>query len=327
MPPSFDAIVSSRSPDTSGPESVRKDTRLLLVSNDAMRARRRPLALLAYYIYQLGLSLVLAWPLSRSLASLFGGHPRGDAVLFDPGGWALLALRGGYDRASPALFGLMVIVAMLGAALGLLPLSALLTSISHATPDTRAPRPRHLAPYLVATFTPLLYLLALGTALELAMLAIALWAFGASREALEPRFGDARADQIAALAGLGVLVIAGACTVLHDLARAAVVRYRVGAFGAIRAALATFRRVSFRVLWSWAWRGFVALALVAVVALVVPHLGTRGTMSLVLIALLHQLVIIARAALRASWLALALRAVDAYSKPSRRSRGADEQKR
>ena len=42
MPASFDAIVSSKSPDTSGPESVRRDTRLLLVSNDAMRARRRP---------------------------------------------------------------------------------------------------------------------------------------------------------------------------------------------------------------------------------------------------------------------------------------------
>jgi hypothetical protein len=317
MPPSFDSIVSSRSPDTSGPESVRKDTRLLLVSNDAMRARRRPVALFVYYIYQLALSLVLAWPLSRSLASAFGGHPRGDAVLFDPGGWALLALRGAYDRASPALFGLLLLVTMLGAAAGLLPLSALLTSISHATPDTRAPRPRHLAPYLVATFAPLLYLLALGTALELALLAIALWAFGASREALEPRFGDARADQIAALVGLGVLLIAGVSAVLHDLARAAVVRYRASAFGAIRAALATFRRVSFRVLWSWAWRGFVALSLVAIVAFVVPHLGARGTMSLVSIALLHQLVIMARAALRASWLARALRAVDAHARRTR----------
>ncbi len=318
MPSSFDAIVSSRSPDTSGPESVRKDTRLLLVSNDAMRARRRPLAVLAYYIYQLALSLVVAWPVSRALAALFGGHPRGDSVLFDDGGWALLALRASFDRASPAFFGLLVLVAVLGSVLGVLPLSALLTSMSHATPDTRAPRARHLAPYLVATFAPLVYLLALGAALELSLLAVAAWAFGATRESLEPRYGDARADQLATIACLGVLLLAAAVAVLHDLARAAVVRHRVGVMGSVKVALATFRRVAFRVLWSWAWRALVAVALVVIVALIVPHLGMRGTITLVVVALLHQLVIIARVALRASWLARALRAVDAHS--TRRTR-------
>jgi hypothetical protein len=40
-------------------------------------------------------------------------------------------------------------------------------------------------------------------------------------------------------------------------------------------------------------------------------------MSLVSIALLHQLVIISRSALRASWLARALRAVDAHARRTR----------
>jgi hypothetical protein len=156
-------------------------------------------------------------------------------------------------------------------------------------------------------------LLAIGSALELALLAIAAWAFGATREALEPRYGDARADQIAALACFAVLFLAATAAVLHDLARAALVRHRAGTMPAIRAALVTFRRVAFRVLWSWAWRALAGLAVVVAVSMVVPRFATRGTGALLAVALLHQLVIIARASLRASWLARALRAVDAHS--------------
>jgi hypothetical protein len=311
-------VVSSRGPDTAGPESVRKDTRLLLVSNDAMRARRRPIAIFAYYIYQLALSLLVAWPVSRALAGVFAGHPHGDAVLFDPGGWALLAIRTSYDRASPAISGLLLLVVVFGSVLGVVPLAALLTSLSHVTPETRAPRPRHLAPYVVATFRPLAKLLAMGSALELVLLAIAWWAFGAAREAAEPRWGDARADQLGALALAFVLLLLGLAAVLHDLARAGSVRFRTGALGAIRAALLTLRRAPGRVTWSWTWRALAQLAIVAVVALVVPHLGTRGAASVLAIAILHQLVMAARTALRASWLARALRAVDAHG--SARSR-------
>ncbi len=308
-------VPSSRG-DTTGPESVRKDTRLLLVSNDAMRARRRPIAVLAYYIYQLVLSLVIAWPISRGLAHAFGGHPRGDSVLFDDGGWALLALRSAWERVSPTFFGLIAIVAVLGAIVGLLPLSALLTSLSHATPDTRAPRPRHLAPYVVATFGPLTYLLALGVALELALCAVALWTFGAVSEAMKTRTSDPRADQLAALACFVVLLFAAAACVIHDLARAGLVRFRTGTFGAIRVALRTFRRMPLRVLWSWAWRGMVSIAIVIAVAAILPRFAS-GAASLVAIALLHQLVAISRTALRASWLARALRSVDSAGNASR----------
>lgn len=314
-------VPSSRSgPDTSGPESVRKDTRLLLVSNDAMRARRRPVAIVAYYMYQLALSLVVAWPISRGLAAAFGGHPRGDSVLFDDGGWALFAIRPAWDRASPAFYGLLAIVALFGAFGGLLPLSALLTSISHATPDTRAPRPRHLAPYVVATFGPLSYLFALATALELALLAVALWTFGSVDDAMKLRTSDPRADEIALLAALAVVALAGVVIVLHDLARAGLVRFRTGTFGAIRVALVTLRRLPLRVLWSWAWRGIVSIALVVVVALFVARLGVRGAAPVIAIAIVHQLVVFARVSLRASWLARALRAVDAAGTRRARAR-------
>jgi hypothetical protein len=304
--------------DVSGPESVRQGTRLLLVSNDAMRARRRPIAVFAYYIYQLAVSVCVAWPISRGLAALFGGHPRGDGVLFDDGGWALLALRTGYDRVAPALWGLVFVVMIFGAVIGLVPLAALITSISHVTPETRAPRPRHLAPYVVAAFGPLGYLLAMGAALELALLAIAMWTFGAVGAWAEPRWGEARGDQIGALACALVLVLAMIAAVLHDLARVSVVRYRTRTFGAIRAALRVFRRAPLRVLWSWIWRSSISLSLVVLVALVVPAFTTRQTLAIIAIAILHQLVVLARVALRASWLARSLRAADRFGAPRRR---------
>jgi hypothetical protein len=313
----LDAIVSSR-PDVSGPESVRRDTRLLLVSNDAMRARRRPAAVIAVYLFQLALSLVVAWPISRALAAAFGGHPRGDSVLFDDGGWALVALRTAYNQAAPAIWGLVVLVTIFGALVGLVPVAALLTSMSHATPDLRAPRPRHLAPYVVATLRPLVTTLAIGSALELALLAAAAWAFGFVRESLQPRVGDARADQIAVLACAVVLLIAGAASVVHDLARAAIVRFRSGTFPAIFAALVTFRHRPLRIFWSWAWRGLASLALVLVVAWLVPRFGPRASVSLVAIVVIHQLVAFARVSLRASWLARALRAVDVDAAERRR---------
>ncbi len=309
---SADVGISSRSDPTSGPESVRRDTRLLLVSNDAMRARRRPVAVLAYYTYRLVVSLVVAWPISRALAASYGGHPRGDGVLFDDGGWALLALRSGYERVSPGLWGLVTLVTAVAAIAGVVPLAGLLASISHATPETRAPRPRHLAPYVVAAFGPLVYLLALAAALELCLAAVAAWTFGAVSGWAEPRWGEAAGDQIGAAACALVLVLVGVVSVVHDLASASVVRYRTKTIGAIRAAALALRRVPLRLLWSWAWRGAIALALVVVVALVVPRLGSRAA-SLLAIAALHQLVVLARAALRASWLARALRAVDGFA--------------
>jgi hypothetical protein len=305
-----DALTSQ---PLSGPESVRRDTRLLLVSNDAMRARRRPLALLVYYLYQLAISLFVAWPIARGLGIAFGGHPRGDSVLFDDGGWALLALRTAWERASPAVSGLLLLAVVGGAVLGLVPVAAVLASLSHATPETRAPRPRHLAPYVVAAFRPLLILLAVGSALELALGAVGLWAFGATREALENR-GAARADEIAVLAAGFVLLVVSIVVVLHDLARAAVVRYRTGAWPAVRAALKTLRHGTLRVWWSWAWRGLASLVLMGLVMWALPFFGSHGTKSLVAIALLHQVVVASRVALRTSWLARALRAVDAIKK-------------
>ena len=311
LPISIDPAVSSRGPDTSGPESVRKDTRLLLVSNDAMRARRRPRAVLWLYLYQLLIAFVVAWPVSRALGNLFAGHPRGASVLFDEGGWALLALRHPYEQGSPTIAGLLMAAVVGGALLGLIPLIALLVSISHATPQLAAPRARHLAPYVVASFRPMAILLVLATMLEIALLLVATRVFSWVSDKTAPRWGDARADLFGAAVAALVLVLLMLAGVVHDLARAALARFRTDTRGAIRYALTTLRRTPLRLMWSWAWRGTAGWLAVVVVGIFSARLGSGG-LALAMLVLLHQAAALARIMFRASWLARALRAVDRH---------------
>ncbi len=309
MTPVIEPVVSSRGPDTAGPESVRKDTRLLLVSNDAMRARRRPRAVLWLYLYQLAVAFVVAWPISRALGAAFASHPRGASVLLDDGGWALLALRHAYDRLSPSLTALLSCAVVGGALFGLVPLTTLLVSVSHATPQLGAPRARHLAPYVVAAFRPMAILLVLATLLEISLLLVASRVYSSVSESAAARWGDARGDILGLVAFAFLGSLAAVVGVLHDLARAALARFRVGTAGAIRHGLAALRRTPLRLLWSWSWRVLAGWLVVVVVAAFTGRLGATSLGVLALVAL-HQAAALARVMFRASWLARALRFVD-----------------
>jgi hypothetical protein len=70
------------------------------------------------------------------------------------------------------------------------------------------------------------------------------------------------------------------------------------------------RRGAVAVVWSWAWRGGVGAALLVVGSVVAERFGGQGGGALVALAVVHQSIVVARVALRASWLAKALRAVD-----------------
>ncbi len=310
---------SSRGPDVGGPESVRKGTRLVLLANHAMRARRRPRAILVLYAYQTILALLVAWPVASAVGATYGSHPRGDAVLFDPGGYNLLAFVRASQSAITPLFTLALVVVAFGALLGLVPLIALITSIAHTTPDVRAPRARHVAPYVMATFAPMTILLVAAGALELAVLVVGLVAFGAVRQSLATSAGEAHADQIAAVVLVLFLLALAAVGVVHDLARAALVRFRASVLQALRAALVTYLKRPWRLLWSWGWRSGSGWLAVTLVALLAARLGA-STAALVALVCLHQLVAAARVGLRASWLAEALRSVDEVPNPPRSSR-------
>ena len=126
-------------------------------------------------------------------------------MLFDDGGWALLTRSGRRGSVPPRpLHSLLVLVVVLW---GRLWPRAPLTPRSLRRCRTRRPRcartasasPRSVrrrdVPRRSFTF------LALGTVLEFALIAIAMWAFGATRGPLQLRTGDARADRDRGVAG------------------------------------------------------------------------------------------------------------------------------
>ena len=137
----------SRAASLGNPESVRAGTRLVLLANHAVRARRRPLAVLAFALYQAAVGCLVAWPIAKTVSATFGRNPHGDAALFEEGGYALADWLRNSEDALAALTSVAVPVFIAGSLVGLVPIISLFASIAHTTPDLRTPRARHLAPY------------------------------------------------------------------------------------------------------------------------------------------------------------------------------------
>jgi hypothetical protein len=170
-----------------------------------------------------------------------------------------------------------------------------------------------------ASFLPLLGVGVLGGAIELFAAGGALAVASAMNDALEPHVGDARAFVFGAGALAALLTVALAVGVVVDLARVLVarraaarlvapadtppIRIRDAAAGALRAARGNVARA----FGAWAWRAALALALVYAGARAGDAVGGRGGGALWLLFALHQALTFARAGLRASWLARALR--------------------
>jgi hypothetical protein len=119
-------------------------------------------------------------------------------------------------------------------------------------------------------------------------------------------WGEAHAQQIAAVAVVPLVVAASVVAVVQDLARSAVVRFDVGAWRGLALGIATFRRTPIVLWWSWAWRALASLVPAAAVSLV------SGA---VVLTALHQAVIVARIAIHLSWWSRALRAVEPAKGP------------
>ncbi len=302
------ADTASWDPNVLPPVGSRPD--LVLLANDSMRARRRPLAIAALWGWQTLFALLVALPVTSAVAALYGRHPDGDAPLWQPGALPLMSLglqEHGARSETVSLFGL--VLAVTGFA-DLVPLGALLASVSFATRDRRAPsfaaaiaRGAEAFP----TFTSLFLTASLleGLFAGIGLLLVLIVYPGASA-----RFGDARSDQLAWILTAVLFGFAGVVGVLHDLARAAAIRFRVRALRAWRFGANAFVRAPAPVLWSWAWRALAGWGPVVIAGLVAGRLGGRGGYALLALALVHQGALLIRVALRASWLATAARAVD-----------------
>jgi hypothetical protein len=184
---------------------------------------------------------------------------------------------------------------------GLVPMAAALVAIACTT---RAGRNVGLTRSLAAGLGlfPAMLILLVVAGIVLLLLALAGLAINEVVEAwCHKAWGEAHAQQVAAIAVLPVVATASVVGVVQDLARAAVVRFEVGAWRGLAFGVATFRRTPVALWWSWAWRGAASLIPVAAVSLV------SGT---VVLTALHQAVIVARIAIHLSWWSRALRAVE-----------------
>jgi hypothetical protein len=265
------------------------------------RARRHPWAILGLYGWQSVLAVMAVSPFASLAGAAYGNDPRRDAPLWAAGGHALLDFLQHEKHGLVAAGSSAAAILLLGLIAGLVPMAAALVAIACTT---RAGRNVGLTRSLAAGFGlfPAMLTLLVITGVLLVFLALAGLAIGDVVEAwCHKALGEAHAQQIAAVAVLPLILAASVVGVVQDLARSAVVRFDVGAWRGLSFGVATFRRTPIAVWWSWAWRATASLVPVAAVALV------SGA---VVLAALHQAVIVARIAIHLSWWSRALRAVE-----------------
>jgi hypothetical protein len=289
----------------------------------AIRARRRPVAIVAVYLAELVWSLVIASPVHAWARAVYGAHPAGDAVLWAPGGRELLAWVGDANSALPILSRTTLILLVVGMLAMQVPLGALVVSLGFArgteASGSAAPRWRSAIAVGTSAFWGLAGLLVLGGLTSLVVFAIGTMVGAAVDSGVSASLGDARAFQLR-LVVIGLFTLL-CCVigVIVDLARVSVARET--ALTAIRGTALSgwtmmlrglrwgfraFRRHAGRALLAWGWRAVLSLALIAVGYFVAAAIGGKGGALLLVLWLVHQGIVLVRVALRASWLARAL---------------------
>jgi hypothetical protein len=289
---------------------AQRDDDLVLLPNHAMRARRRPMAVAALWAWEALVAFCIGWPVASTVAAFYGDNPDGDAPLWAAGSSPLMGLGMRAVAVGPSLAVHGVIGLLFALTLGVLSTGAVLTSVAYTKRDLRAPTLREALASAMVAFGPSALLFVTSVFLQVALvaggLALGKWA----DDSLYFKLGEARAQQIGWAVVLLFAAIACLVGVVQETARAAVVRFRAGAGKAMRLALAALRRAPAGLVWSWAWRALAGLVPLAFGSLVAERLGGRGGLALWALVAIHQAVAMSRVALRASWLAGAMRAID-----------------
>jgi hypothetical protein len=209
-----------------------------------------------------------------------------------------------------------VIVAVLGQLVTGALVAALATGLG---PEGRAPRTASALRSAGAAFFPLMGIAVLAGAAQAFVLGLGFFASSALDQGLQDTIGEARSFTVRLVALALFVALVLVVGVIADLARVSVARAvavdrRPQSMGrhmrdASVAALRTARRAIGPATIGWGWRAGVGLALVYAGSRAGDAVGGRGGGALWLLFFVHQLIIFARAGLRASWLANALRLV------------------
>jgi hypothetical protein len=288
----------------------RRQDDLILLTTSSMRARRSPRAIAGLWLWQTGLALLASLPAAGLARAAWSGDPEGDGPLWAPGAHALLDWLWHDVHGVRAVLGAAEAILLVGAVLGLIPSAALMFEMAYVTRGrTRAGIVRSLAGAMRAWPSMLLLFVLAGLA-QATILGLGAGLGHLAELSAHGGLGEARAEQIEGTVLLLVVAVASAVGVAADLGRAAIVRFEVRGLRAFVLGMRTLRRSPASLWWSWAWRALAGIVLIVIGGVVAGRLGGRGGFALLVLALLHQAVVVSRIALRASWLARALRAVD-----------------
>lgn len=293
-----------------------------LLDAGQIRARRRPRAVFFVWAWELACAVFIATPIHAWAVRALGTHPDGDAVIFRPGGHALLSWLGDDTPALAIVIRTTFLAILIFGVLGQIVTGALVASLATGTgKEDNAPPASFALRVGGAAFFPLMGISVVTGAIEGFILGIGLFASSAADHALQASLGDARAFTVR-LVVLALFVVATLMAgVVGDLGRVAIARdiaadpdrqfavgrrLRQGVVTAIRTARTSVGRATI----AWGWRAALSVALIYAGAVAGDLVGGRGGGALWLLFGVHQLVILTRAGLRASWLANALRLVD-----------------
>jgi hypothetical protein len=258
---------------------------------------------LTLWVFRAGAGLVVSYPAARTLSSFGPASPEGDALLFAAGGLHLMeALRLG-GRALGAAVESASAVGLLVAFVGLLPLAAALAMLASPHAGARAAASRAVETW------PALVLLGGGSVLaQAAVAALSSAALSKASDVVGALTNERNADLLLLATGAAAALVVLAIGLLQDLARAAMVRDRLGASDAVVAGLRALLARPAAVAGAWlgpsALGGVVVLGGAWAVSAVDVSRPSGARVAAVLV--LHQAAALALAGLRVRWLTRSL---------------------
>ncbi|GEM_PF-1154460 len=303
-----------------GPDEAADDEPPHALEPRAIRARRRPRAVLLLWAWELAGAFVIATPVYAWARRVWGTHPDGDAVLFEPGGHALLSWLAGGDSALAIVTSTSFVAFATFRLLGVIVTGTVVAMLATGRGERDLPvRASAALRTGIEAFFPLGGVGAVASIVQAVVVGIGFFASSSVEAWATPRFGDARAFTARVVALVLFLAVAAITGIVADLARVAVARdiaigsrskstlrhIADGIGTGIRAARACLGRATL----AWSWRSAASLALLWIGAAASDLVGARGGAVLFALFLFHQLVLLVRAGLRVSWLANALRLV------------------
>ncbi|MEP7125625.1 MAG: hypothetical protein ABJE95_32140 [Byssovorax sp.] len=268
-------------------------------------AFRRPGLIAAYAVYLLVAGFAVAAPWSSLLHATVAGYPRGDAELFDRGGTMLIeAIRLTRFGSPPATTSSLLAILFTGA-VGLLPFAALIAGLGR--------KGRVRAPFLASRAVRPIGTLTLLWGLSFAVEAI----FGALLGVLGVKLVGAlhfaaRGEALGhVVLGAVVLLLLLPIGVARDLAMVSAVNDETRFYTSSSRGLRVVRRAFGRAVGGYLVRALLALGIL-LGALFLPSLLSTpdAPPATAMPFALHQLAIVLVVALRASWLASAIRLLD-----------------